>query len=404
MKRSLAVALPILAVLLYASLSHVPGGSVGVRKRGEAFEVLKPGFHIHRPFAPAPAIYSLSLPSVGDEIRITLADGANYRVGFDITGKIDPERAAAFHAMALKSGSDALLKEVGARSLAGAAAARPSVDLASGALETEAARRAGTALSPFGLLEVSLKLRPLGGPECLRLGQALAGARLAGALRPAVTQILSSGKAGWEAHAAMGLVLESEKDIHGAEKEYLDALTLSPAAIAPMAQLVAIYSAVGEHKKLDRLLEAGIQAQPTSVQHLAWYAMSMLNQNRLKEAGQTTERALALDPGNVLLLNDLGVVQAKEGRMDEAIATFRKAIEASPHDRQSLYNIGVALSTQNKDKEALPYLLESEKVASPGAALLNAIAHAYRRTGDARRAAEYQHRATQVQPRPSPGS
>src|SRR5258706_6642784 len=113
MKRILAVSLPIIVVLLYTSVSRVPEGSVGVQSRGDALEVLRPEYRLHRPLAQPPVIYSLALPSVGDEMRITLADGASYEVGFDISGKIDPGRAAAFHKMALEKDPAAFLKEVG---------------------------------------------------------------------------------------------------------------------------------------------------------------------------------------------------------------------------------------------------------------------------------------------------
>jgi len=236
----------------------------------------------------------------------------------------------------------------------------------------------------------------------MRLAQALAGDRLSGLLHDAASALAEAPGAGWEAHTAMGLVLESQKDPHGAEKEYLDALTLHPGALPPMAQLVAIYSAVGEFSKLDRLLEAGIQAQPTSIQHLGWYAMSLLRQKRLTESEKTIVRALAIEPANVMLLNNLGGVQIQEGRVADAIETFRKARTAKPGDRQSLYNLGTALCAAGKDAEGLPFLLDAERAGAPTPLLFDAIARAYRKTGDARRAREYEGRASSARPAPAP--
>jgi len=401
MKKLLAIAVPILAVLLYGSLLRIPEGSVGVAQKESGVEALGPGIHWRRPFSAPPTLYRLDLPSAGEEIQVAFSEGSRFSLAFDLSGKLDPSRIAAFHKEAARIGADSILKAAGARGLAEAASLKVPADLTSDSLENDAARRAGMLLAALGVGEVTLKLRPLGAAQLLDLAQALAPARLAGRLKEPISGILASGSAGWEAHTAMGLVLESEKDVHGAEKEYLDALTMNPAAIPPMAQLVAIYSAVGEFAKLDRLLEAGIETSPSSLQHFGWLAMSQLRQNRPKDAEATLRHAIELEPGSPTLLNNLAGVLVKQGRLDEAIETLRNALQAKPGDRQSLYNLGVALAARGRDGEALPLLLEAEKAGNPGRQLLETIARSLKRTGDSRRAAEYEKRAREI-PSPAP--
>ncbi|MBI3448409.1 MAG: tetratricopeptide repeat protein [Acidobacteria bacterium] len=402
MKRSLAILLPILAVALYASIARVPEGELAVARKDGAAQVLGPGWHLRVPFAAPLTKYPSRPSAAADSTLLTFRDGTSYAAGFDIAGRIDAAGALAFDAAARDAGTQALFTSVGTAALAAAAAKAPPVDLASGALQTAASALAARALGPRGVTEVSIKIKALAAPECLKLAQALAGDHLAGLVRDTASALAAAPRAGWEAYTAMGLVLESEKDVHGAEKEYLDALTLSPGALPPMAQLVAIYSAVGEFSKLDRLLEAGIQAQPSSIQHLGWYAMSLLRQKRLTESEKMIVRALAIEPANVLLLNNLGGVQMQQGHTAEAIATFRKAAAAKPGDRQSAYNLGVALCADGKDSDGLPFLLEAEGAGAPAPVLLDAIARAYRKTGDTRRAREYEGRASSARRAPAP--
>jgi len=398
MKKTLLIIIPILAVLLYGSIARVPADSIGIIERAGVFEPLTPGLHLLGPFAAPKAIYRIAIPETAGELKATLADGRAFSVGFEISGKLDPAQVVSFHKGALEHGADSLLKSAGENGLRSAASVKSPLDLVTGDLESEGARRAAVLLAPFGVNEVILKLRPLGEPEMLALAQTLAPARLAEKLRPALSSILASGNAGWAAHAAMGLVLESGRDPHGAEKEYLDALTLSPAALPPMAQLVAIYSAVGESGKLDRLLEAAIQAEPKSVQHLAWLAMSLASQGKLSESEVMLRHALDVEPASTQLLNNLGGVQARQANLAGAIESFRKAVAGAPADRQSLYNLGVALSAGGHEAEALPFLKKAEGLGVPNAPLLSAIAHALRRTGDARAAGEYERRVKQLAP------
>ena len=124
--------------------------------------------------------------------------------------------------------------------------------------------------------------------------------------------------------------------------------------------------------------------------------MSLLSQNKPAEAEQMLRRALDVEPASAHLLNNLGGVQARRGNLKEAIGSFRKAVASAPADRQSLYNLGVALAASGHEADALPLLLEAERLGAPNDPLLSAIAHALRRTGDAGKAAKYERRAREL--------
>jgi len=403
MKLSLAAATVLIALLLYLCVSHIPDGSVGIVESGGTTKALLSGFHLHLPFSGPSVIYPTSLPPASGETRITLADGAAFAIGFEISGRLDPRQATIFHQTAARRGAEELLRTAGALGLQETAPARTAADVASGAFETEAAERAGRYLAPYGAAEVALRLRLSSPATLLALAQALAPSRQAGLLGLLVGDALAKDASTWEIHAAMGLVKESEKDPRGAEKHYLDALTINPTALPPMAHLAAIYTAVGEAPKLDRLLAAALQAQPNSIQHLNWMAVSLMMQNRLEEAEKAIERALAVEPANLLLLNNLGGMQLKRGRFDDAALTFRRALQQDPNDSQSLYNLGIALSAQGRYADGLEHLLAAERAGPAGEPLLRAIATTYRALGRTRKASEYEGRLRSLKT-PAPAS
>jgi Tfp pilus assembly protein PilF len=392
MKATLSVlTVVVLAFLAYQSVDRIPGDSVGLLQMNGRSEILKPGFHLRVPFSRRPTIYPRRLPAVSGTAAVTMADGLTLNLAYESSAAMDPEQAGAFEKAIAQAEPGDLIRRASERAIQEAAAASAPEDLASGSLESRSAQRAVALLATSGVSDVTLKLGSLDPPSLLKLARALAPKRLAGMLHETAERALPSG--GWEIHTVMGLVHESEHDPHGAEKEYLDALTMSPTALPPMAQLVALYTAVGEYKKLDRLLDAALQADATSLQHLNWLAVSQMKQDRLADAEKTVGRALAIEPKNALLLNNLGGIQLKQGRLPDAVESFRRAVKASPGDPQSLYNLGVALCSGGSFDEGLPNLLEAEKVGAESPALLRAISLAYKKLGKSSKAAEYERRA-----------
>jgi tetratricopeptide (TPR) repeat protein len=390
----LALLVPILFLLF---VERIPAGHVGILESGGEVRVLRHGFHLRPPWAARAAVFPLDLPPARGKAEARLADGAALWVPFEISGRLDPDRAAAFHETASRHGVERVLLRAAEVALGETSASGTPEDLAARRIETAASRRAGELLAPYGFSSAELRLGPLDAPALLRLAQSLAPRRAAGLLREAIAAAASSG-GGWEAATAMGLVLESERNPRGAETQYLDALSMNPTALPPMAQLVAIYSAVGEYRKLDRLLETALEQDPNSVQHLNWMALSRMKQGRLEDAEGFFRRAGGVEPGNPVVLNNLGGVQLKQGRLAEAVATFRAAVTAAPEDRQSLYNLGIALCAQGRWREGLPHLLGAERAGAPAPEILRAIARAYRETGQEGRAVDYERRAAAAAP------
>lgn len=380
-----------------AALTWVPSDKVGVSGGDAAPRALSPGLHFRIPFSASPVLYPIDLGPVDGTAPLRLADGTMVQVTFDISARLDPARVVEFHEVAAEFGVEHVLRQGAAHGIAAAAATHPPSDLPKGAVDADAVAEASRLLQSLGVGDVHLGMRVDSPESILKLARALAPQRLASLVKPIALAAVSGAHGGsWEAHTALGLAKEAEHDLRGAEASYLDALSLQPAAVPPMAELVQLYTTVKEYDKIERLLIAALEARPQSVDHLNWLAGIYMKTGELEKAETLFLRALESRPEDTVILNNLGGVYLMHGRGDEAIEMFRRAVAAAPADRPSLYNLGVALSSRGDHEEAVGYLLEAEKVDPGRKAVREALAQAYRGLGKRAEADRWRRRAAEA--------
>jgi tetratricopeptide (TPR) repeat protein len=77
------------------------------------------------------------------------------------------------------------------------------------------------------------------------------------------------------------------------------------------------------------------------------------NAGEQSEALREYEKALALDPKNINVLNSLGVCFANLGQYERAIQTFREVLSLSPQDFMAAFNLGFGLEGRGDYRGAL---------------------------------------------------
>jgi tetratricopeptide (TPR) repeat protein len=399
MKKALGVSAVVLiaAVLLFGSTHTVPEGSIGVRESGGETALLQPGTHFVLPFSGAPAIYPLRFPATRGQTEIRLADADGYSVGFMVSGSLDPSRGGLFHEETAGGEPSAALEAVAAQAVRRVTAGRSPTEVVSGALDAALLEVASSALNRIGVTDVTLEIRFDTPRTAMDMARALLPERGGHLLRDTVTALLA-GPDGrqWETHAAMGLIQESGREISEAADSYLDALSVQPSALLPMGRLFEIYMAVGEEARLERLLMAAHEVDPLSAQHMTWLAALLMKQDRTGEALQMASQALANEPENILILNNVGGLHLKNGDFERAVEIFTQAVERAPEDRMSRYNLGIALSAQGNYQDGLQHLLAAEKAGKASVALLRAIASVYGSLGEEEEASDYERRASEA--------
>ena len=82
-------------------------------------------------------------------------------------------------------------------------------------------------------------------------------------------------------------------------------------------------------------------------------AMTLWARGRTDEAIALMERALRVDPGNLVLRNTIGNFLAHAGRLDEAIDYYRAALEVEPSDPRPLFGLADVLKRRGDIRGAI---------------------------------------------------
>ncbi len=96
-------------------------------------------------------------------------------------------------------------------------------------------------------------------------------------------------------------------------------------------------------------------------------------ENRLDEAAQLYEKAIAASPDSAFLVRDLADVESRQGRADDAIARYRRAIELDSTDATSRTRIGEILDARGDLENAMQMYTEANSI-EPSAELSRRIA------------------------------
>ncbi len=403
--KALRLILPVVVVLVlvggWLCLIRVGADEValaGPADSGGPPAVLGPGIHFVSPLAHVRRI-STRLTDASGETLVTPASGGEIMLRYTISGSLDPARAGAvFSAIGNRSMEEFLTSQVGALLRQNAASADP-VDILTPEYRSKVSDEISAAMTRGGFAQATLKLKAPDDETLLSAAQALAANGQAYRLRQTIAEaLLEPGRAdSWRLHTAMGLVNESTKQFTEAEKDYLDALASQPDALPPMAQLVAIYSAVGEWSKLQRVLDAALTADPNSLQHINWTAMVLIKQDDLVGAERILKRGLEISPASTTLLMNLGGLYLKTDRPDEAIDLLRRAVDAEPDSPVVLFNLGSALASTGRYDEALRYLEQAEKAGPLTYPLARTLALVHGRLGHKAKSADYEAKARRIQ-------
>lgn len=127
-------------------------------------------------------------------------------------------------------------------------------------------------------------------------------------------------------------------------------------------------------------------------------AEQLARSGRVVEALAIFERIVTQNPSDLEVRMWIARLQLRLGRAEEAEAGFRAVLLQKPSDIDARIGLGAALTRRDLWQEALATLLEAEKEAGQNAELFAALARAYRRSGNDRRALEYFKRALAIAP------
>eukprot|EP00752_Nemacystus_decipiens_P015824 g14134.t1 len=175
--------------------------------------------------------------------------------------------------------------------------------------------------------------------------------------------------------SALGQQLQAAFQLHAqgraadAEAAARRILKIAPKEPNALYLLGVLAHQAGDAKAAAQHFEKSYKADRNSVAALAGLGIVRLDQQRYGEAKGLFEKALALQPGDPSLLNNLGLAQKGAGGLDAAAESFRAAVAANPDYSTAVANFADALRGLGRDAEAERALRDALRRAPEDGAL-----------------------------------
>lgn len=158
-----------------------------------------------------------------------------------------------------------------------------------------------------------------------------------------------------EGHSALGAILVQLKDYPPAIAELNRALALKPADTAALANLALAYARSGDAAHAGPLFERlSAQSQTLAPDLLAAWAHVEAAGGERSAAMRHLEQAMAADPQNAQLADDLGSLYAQQQNWAAAEQSFRHALDLDPNLALAHLHLGVALENTMRSGDASP--------------------------------------------------
>ncbi|MEX2401128.1 MAG: tetratricopeptide repeat protein, partial [Rhodothermales bacterium] len=168
-----------------------------------------------------------------------------------------------------------------------------------------------------------------------------------------LTEALAADPAFGEAHFHLGIARLLQDRVEDAVSALERAVELGPGIPDRLHALARAYEAIGRpDRSVESLLLEALEAQPSYTAARITYAGLLRRQNRLDEAGEQYELALAEQPWAEQAHNDFGAFLLRMGRYAEAESAHREAIHLNPDYVAALGNLGTLLARQGLTSEA----------------------------------------------------
>ena len=150
--------------------------------------------------------------------------------------------------------------------------------------------------------------------------------------------------------------------IHEAHKACLRAEACGRRDAAAYTLLGCASIGIGSLSDAETAMRSAIAADDTSSRAHVNLAIMLQMQGRLDEAAQWHERALALDPGNIQSLINLGTCKVDQEEFAAGEACFRGAIAIDGDRARAWANLAVALARQDRHDEGFEAFARAEEL------------------------------------------
>jgi tetratricopeptide (TPR) repeat protein len=209
-------------------------------------------------------------------------------------------------------------------------------------------------------------------------------------------------KSSAEGHYLLGYILFKKQDPKSSLAEYTEAARYRTPGPADLEAVAGDYVLLKDYPDADKWFSKAVEWNPKD--SLGWYYLgrTKYNENRFEEAVSAFEQCLKLDPRNVKAEDNLGLSFEGLNELAKAIAAYRTAIEwqkdAADKNAGPVFDLGSLLVDDNRPSDALPYLLEAERLSPEDYRVHRQLGKAYTHLNQLEQAGKELERAVQLAP------
>jgi protein O-GlcNAc transferase len=147
-----------------------------------------------------------------------------------------------------------------------------------------------------------------------------------------------------------------------------------------------------------RAIAKGVGLTMPAEAELFQTALEHHDAGRLAQAEEAYRRVLALEPGHVVSLNNLGLIYQDRQQFDQAIELYRQALALRPDYVEALNNLGCVYQRTKRADLALPCLLQAVRLQPDFPVALNNLGNVLAFLGRLDDATAYYQRAIGLKP------
>lgn len=132
------------------------------------------------------------------------------------------------------------------------------------------------------------------------------------------------------------------------------------------APLANEYRKAGDPEQAIAICRAHLAQQPGHMSGHVVYGQALYDAQRMDEAHTVFERALALDPENIIVLRHLGDIARQRGDVEEARNWYSRALDGDPNDAETAAYLAELTEPLTTAPAAEPEVLSSQpEIAAP---------------------------------------
>ncbi len=145
-------------------------------------------------------------------------------------------------------------------------------------------------------------------------------------------------------HNRLGVALEEEGDLEGAERELRDAARIDRQGHDAWVNLGRVLRRAGRHEQAREAFDVAVQRAPSDSDALLGRGLTRAATGDVRGAEADFRRAAELAPNDAEPLLALGDLQRDLGAVSDAVTTYRSAIDREDADAASWLKLGNALA------------------------------------------------------------